>query len=568
MTLHRCLLILAWFAVSGCGGGGGGSSSSSAPSVHSPPVDNNPPASEDVIAFSRASDIGLDRPFTTEYGRRRDPFFSGGVAAADVDGNGYVDLLVVGGNSEPNHFYANEGGTFTEVGADVGLDLVNWASGPAFGDIDGDGDLDLFIGSVEGDPISLFENRSGRFVDITSTAGITFTAESINLPTTDDQVDLCNVLVETCSAFTRVTMTVSATFYDYDKDGFLDLFLAHWGAERDIREDTETVWRNNGDLTFTNTSIESGIANDLVELDTDWSYTPNFSDIDSDGDGDLLMTSDLQESQVYRNNDDGTFTRITDRDVIVDQNGMGTAVGDYDNDGDMDWFVTSIHNLDNVGGTRFGNRLYRNDGTGTFTDITDDSGVANGGWGWGACAADFDNDGSLDIFHVNGWIDGPSGDFTADRVRFYHARESGVFEELALMVGLDDTGQGRGVACFDLERDGDVDILIYNNSEEHLLLYRNDSENDNHYLSVRLTGAGTNTFGIGAHIAAVVPAGGRQVREMGGSNNYLSHNPYEVHFGLGATTQADITVTWPDGSVSMQTVQADQLVTITHPNAP
>lgn len=217
------------------------------------------------------------------------------------------------------------------------------------------------------------------------------------------------------------------------------------------------MWRNNGDLTFTNTSIESGIANDLVELDTDWSYTPNFSDIDSDGDGDLLMTSDLQESQVYRNNDDGTFTRITDRDVIVDQNGMGTAVGDYDNDGDMDWFVTSIHNLDNVGGTRFGNRLYRNDGTGTFTDITDDSGVANGGWGWGACAA---------------------------------------------------------------------------------------------------------------HIAAVVPTGGRQVREMGGSNNYLSHNPYEVHFGLGAATQADITVTWPDGSVSMQTVQADQLVTITHPNAP
>ena len=136
------------------------------------------------------------------------------------------------------------------------------------------------------------------------------------------------------------------------------------------------------------------------------------------------------------------------------------------------------------------------------------------------------------------------------------------------MVGLDDTGQGRGVACFDLERDGDVDILIYNNSEEHLLLYRNDSGNDNHYLSVRLTGAGTNTFGIGAHIAAVVPAGGRQVREMGGSNNYLSHNPYEVHFGLGAATQADITVTWPDGSVSMQTVQADQLVTITHPNAP
>jgi hypothetical protein len=107
--------------------------------------------------------------------------------------------------------------------------------------------------------------------------------------------------------------------------------------------------------------------------------------------------------------------------------------------------------------------------------------------------------------------------------------------------------------------------VIHNNSEEHLLLYQNDSENDNHYLSVRLTGGGTNTFGIGARIAAVVPSGERQIRDMGGSNNYLSHNPYEVHFGLGAATQADITVTWPDGSVSTQTAEAGQQITISQP---
>ena len=114
------------------------------------------------------------------------------------------------------------------------------------------------------------------------------------------------------------------------------------------------------------------------------------------------MVSDLNGSEVLFNNGDGTFTSGTDTDVIVDQAGMGTAIGDYDNDGDMDWFVTSIYTLD-VGGDHFGNRLYRNDGNGAFTDVTEVTGVDDGGWGWGSCFADLDNDGNLDIFHVNGW---------------------------------------------------------------------------------------------------------------------------------------------------------------------
>ena len=504
--------------------------------------ENDSSESEDVIMFSKVHDVGLDRGYSVSENRyEKTPLLSGGLAAADVDGNGFVDVVVVGGNSEPNHFYLNEGGVFTEIGADVGIDQINWGSGPAFGDIDGDGDLDLFIGAVEGDPVYLFENRGGEFVDTTASAGIILTAD----------------------------VTLSGTFYDYDRDGFLDLFLTHWDVGRYAGQDTETVWHNNGDLTFTNSSVETGIAATLIEKDTDWTFTPNFSDIDGDGDGDLLMASDYKESQIYRNNDDGTFTRITDREVIVDQNGMGAAVGDYDNDGDMDWFVTSIHNLDLTGEeddvirNLFGNRLYQNDGNGIFSDISTGSGIENGGWGWGACAADFDNDGLLDIFHVNGWLDSALGDFSEDRIRFYHAIGDAVFLERSGAVGLDDTGQGRGLACFDVERDGDIDIIISNNSDEHLLLYRNETINNNHYLSVRLTGAGTNTAGIGAHISAVVPTGERQVREMGGSNNYVSHNPYEVHFGLGDQTQADITVTWPDGSISMRTVEADQQITIT-----
>ena len=119
--------------------------------------------------------------------------------------------------------------------------MINWGSGPAFGDIDGDGDLDLFIGAIEDDPVYLFENREGVFVDITASAGIVLTAEN----------------------------TMSGTFYDYDRDGFLDLFLTHWDVGRYSGQDTETVWRNNGDLTFTNTSIETGIADNLIEGTTD-----------------------------------------------------------------------------------------------------------------------------------------------------------------------------------------------------------------------------------------------------------------------------------------------------------
>ena len=538
--LYRPLAVGGIVALTACSGG----SDRVDPIPPIPPPTPPPtvtPADSGFVEVAEQS--GLDREFGIVAAQRTfGEEFASGLAAADYDADGDIDLYVAGGDMEPNHLYQNQGdGTFVEVAETVGLALQHRGSGPTFADIDGDGDLDLFVGAIDGQRIHLMENRDGMFVDVTVSSGLVIEADN----------------------------TISATFGDYDLDGDLDLVLAHWGNPQ--RPDTETLWRNDGNGVFESASIESGIAALLIERDPqvlDRTFTPNFSDIDNDGDPDLLVTGDFETSQVFENNGDGTFRRITDRRVIIDEAGMGAAVGDYDNDGDMDWFVTSIHEEGNF----FGNRLYRNRGDGTFEDATEEAGVARGGWAWGSCFADFDNDGVLDIFHVNGWKgttggdDAKSGDFTDDQVRLFMGQGDGTFRRRDTTFSLSDRGMGRGVACFDAERDGDIDIVLTNNGAKHLVYYRNDFDNDNHYLGIELVGVGSNTRGVGARITVVSAASGSQVREVRAGNNYVSQNPTEVHFGLGADTTAEVTVRWPDGSSSTVTnVAAGQMLTVEQP---
>ena len=542
LIASSCLAAL--LAVAACGGGGGGGTPAPPPIAPPAPVAPDQPA----LRFTEQSAaVGLTRPWGYTHSPTSDPeYMASGLAAVDYDADGDIDVYVAGGNVAPNRLFENQGdGAFVDVAADVGLDLVHKGSGPTFADIDGDGDLDLFIGAVENDPYYLMENRDGTFVDVTAASGLAMFAAN----------------------------TFSAAFADYDEDGDLDMALAHWGnAERD---DTETLWRNNGDWTFESYSRQSRIAETLIDSSDpeelqirapafrrDNSFTPNFADIDSDGDLDLLMASDFRTSQVFSNDGDGRFTLATDREVIKDQAGMGAAVVDYDNDGDLDWFVTSIYRTragtDELIG--YGNRLYANDGTGTFDDVTDDAGVANGGWGWAACFADFDNDGHQDIFHVNGWReenDEDDNDYANDRVRLFRANGEGAFVDEAEASGLTDRGQGRGVACFDADRDGDIDILITNNDDNPLRYYRNDTALSASYLGVSLDG-----FGVGARVT-VTADGVTQVQEMRAGNNYVSQNPLELHFGLGQADAADVTVRWLDGSETTMTgVASNQVVTI------
>jgi hypothetical protein len=550
--LMRSVLTLVLLALGACGGGGGGGSS---PDPSPGPANPNPgsTASPSSITFSDdTAASGLSR----QWGYLESPisdaeFMAGGLAAADYDGDGDIDVYVVGGDLEANRLFSNQGdGSFIDVAPDVGLDLVHRGSGPAFADIDSDGDLDLFVGGVENSAVRLLENRDGNYVEITAESGLQMAAPN----------------------------TFSASFGDDDGDGDLDLVVGHWGNTE--QPDTETLWRNNGDGTFINRSRPSGIAATLIDsaepealqirapsVRLDNSFTPVFSDLDNDGDQDLLIASDFRTSQVYRNNGDATYTLRTDRLVIRDQAGMGSAVGDYDNDGDMDWFVTSIYrleeNTDDLLG--YGNRLYRNDGQGVFEDVTDEAGVADGGWGWGACFADLDNDGHLDIVHVNGWNqldDRAENDYTRDQIRLFHSNGDGSFSEQAEDAGLVDRGQGRGIACFDADRDGLLDILVANSDSNHLVFYRNTSDTENHYVTVKLESNGDNHFGIGARVSATT-VDGTQVREIRIGNNFTSHNPAEAHFGLGEADQVDIEVRWPDGSVSTQAgLAADQLVTV------
>lgn len=490
--------------------------------------------------------------------------FGGGIAAGDYDGDGLTDLFIVRGDIGPNLLYRNQGGlVFRDMAVEAGVDYTKGPtenyrhSGPTFADMDGDGDLDLFIGGIEHDPSFLFRNNGdGTFKDVTRGSGVDTIASKY---------------------------TLSAAFGDYDLDGDLDMFLTHWGTPREAGEqvDTEHLWRNDtqdGVIRFTDVSLAAGIAPDIIDPDPlgsfngpgfDYTFTPTFARINDDRYPDLVIAADFLTSRYFVNNRDGTFSNATDPDVIVDRNGMGSALGDYDHDGDLDWFVSSIWSVPDEDGHQvftLGNRLYNNH-QGEFTDVTDAAGVYDGGWGWGSCFADFDNDTDLDIYHTNGWMEPfePSN-FHVDKSRLFVAAGDGTFTEESAEAGIVDAEVGHGIVCADFDDDGDVDILqVHLNPNNAATLWRNYSPSRN-YLRVKLNGEPPNTEAAGARIRATV-GDKLLLREVMIGNNYTSQNPTMQLFGLGYATQVDtLEVEWPNGDVTRRTdVRHGQTLTLDHP---
>ncbi|MFT4513528.1 MAG: hypothetical protein ACI89X_003530 [Planctomycetota bacterium] len=461
-----------------------------------------------------------------------------GATAGDYDGDGFDDVFVVGG-AAPCRLFRNRGdGTFLDVTASAGIDLgiAAWTA-PAFVDLDGDGDLELFVGGIEGTQPTVLDNLGdGTFASLPA-AQFGFAC-------------------------------ASAAFGDFDRDGDLDVFMAQWGQPPRPAEDSGHLWRNDGRFQFVDVSNKSGLSSSIYVAPRDNTFTPNFVDIDNDGWLDLLIAGDFGNSKVFRNDQHGHFLDETN-DVISDENGMGAAIGDYDNDGDLDWFVSSIWDPNGHAEAHWGitgNRLYQNDGNGRFHDATEVAGVRFGYWGWGAAFADFDLDGHLDLVLVNGFGDSPNGsmrEFVRDPTCLFLANGDGTFTDRAIELGIDDEGQGRGVITFDYDRDGDLDLFIINNGQPGRL-FENVSTRGN-YLVITLHDHAPNQHAVGAMLRLRIGET-MQTRQLRCGSNFVSQDPTRAHFGMGDRMIADaLEVIWPDGTTTVvRNVAANQVLMIEH----
>jgi hypothetical protein len=526
--------------------------------------------------FSRFVDVGKEAGLIA-------PVISGGInnkeyiieavgsgcAFFDFDNDGWMDLFLLSGTrlegapvGATNRLYKNNrDGTFTDVTDKAGLRDIGWAYGVCVGDYNNDGFEDLFC-TYWGQNKLYKNNGDGTFTDVTKQAGLLSPVPRFG---------------------------TGCTFVDYNRDGHLDLFVSNYlqfdfktvakpsqdptcnfrsipvnCGPRGLTPGYHSLYRNNGDGTFTDVSKEAGISG----FKDSYGLTVVAADLDEDGWPDIFVACDSTPSLLFMNNRDGTFREEgMSRGLALsgdgnEQAGMGVGVGDYDLNGHLDIFKTHFQN-DTSG-------LFRNDGKGAFDDVSMAARLAveTRYICWGAGIVDLDNDGYPDLFMVTGSVYPevdktlPQYPYKGPRVIFRNLR-NGTFEELQGQAGpgIVTPHSSRGCAFGDFDNDGDLDILIMNENEPPSLL-RNDVVPGNHWLKVKLIGTKSNRSAIGARVLARYGTK-IQAQEVLSQSSYLSANDPRLHFGLGPETHAEIEIHWPSGlHQTLKGIAADQLITI------
>jgi len=481
---------------------------------------------------------------------------SGGVALIDYDGDGWpdiyftdaesVDSALAGRKARSALYHNNHDGTFTDVTAKAGVGSPCWAMGAVIGDYNNDGWPDLLVTCFGG--VVLYRNNgNGTFTDVTKAAGL-------------DKDSL---------------WATGAAFGDYDGDGWADLFVSHYvdynlhdlpvfgslktckylGVDvqcgpRGLKGSPDNLYHNNRDGTFSDVSKQAGV-DDAKHL---FGLTAIWSDFDEDGKLDLFVTNDGEQNYLYHNNGDGTFTDLAYQAGVavsedgVEQANMGIAYGDYLHTGRTSLIISHFDNEYAA--------FYRNEGKMNFADISDASGIAavtKGYVGWGDGFVDFDNDGWLDFFLVNGHVY-PQVD-SANAIAKYREpkllflnRRDGTFRNISKDVGaaIEIPQVSRGMAMGDLFNDGKIELIVENLIGKPMIL-RPEGGSRNHWISFRLEGTKSNRLALNARIR-IIAGDLVQTGEVISGGSYLSQNDLRLHFGLGAKPRAEkVEILWPDG---------------------
>jgi len=490
---------------------------------------------------------------------------SAGLALFDYNGDGRIDIYFLNGaplkgyagtTTPRNTLYRNEGGwQFTDVTDEAGVGDTGFGLGVGIGDYDNDGTSDIYVNNY-GLNVLYRNNGDGTFTDATRQAGV----GNGNL------------------------VGAGAGFLDVEGDADLDLYVANYlefdyskhvvqmmdglpmyPSPRNYQPVPDSLYRNNGDGTFTDVSQESGVAR---VAGTGMGMV--CADYDRDGDTDVFVLNDVAENFFFQNDGTGHFEEVavtngSAYNMYGEENAsMGVDCGDYDNDGWLDFLMTSYQGEMPV--------LYRNLGSDIFEDVTHVTGAGEGAFphvNWGTGLVDLDNDGDRDIFIANG--------HTEDNIELRYDSTSYKAQNLVLMndgngrfINVSDTcGNGlapvkasRGAAFDDLDADGRLDAVILNSREEPTVI-RNATENDNHWLRIRLRGVRANRDGIGAQVT-VVSGDLTQVAEVHSGRGYQSHFGSVLQFGLGSHAHVNrIEVRWIGGGTDIvENVDANRLLTI------